>query len=88
MYDYSLSFQAVVKKTYVNFHVTGSNLAVLDGGITPLPLATVPQLPRFHEESMRFDFAIFLVFEILDSFKRPIFICKTKRFIIDLKSVC
>ena len=39
---------------------TGSNLAALDGGITPLPLATVSQLSRTREESMRFDFIRFI----------------------------
>ena len=38
-----------------HFSCAGSNLAVLDGGITPLPLTTLPQLSRAHEESTRFD---------------------------------
>ena len=40
---------------YFRFSCTGSNLAALDGGIAPLPLATVPEIPRVKKETMRFD---------------------------------
>ena len=57
LYAHYLFLQVV--KNMCHFSCTGTNLAVLDGGITPLPLATVPQLSRLHEESTRFDFVHF-----------------------------
>ena len=51
-----------------HFSCAGSNLAALDGGITPLPLASVPQLSRLHEESMRLD-AFYLVHSIHFNFQ-------------------
>ena len=38
-----------------HFALTDSNLAALDGGITPLPLAALPEIPHAKDEDMRFD---------------------------------
>lgn len=69
--------------------LTGANLESLDGGITPLPLATAPPALHPKDASMRFgiSFVFIYLFLIVVCFNFCLFVCVAIYFIFLLHSL-